>query len=73
MSHRGPREVYGYFFFFFFFVVFVTCVLAVDLSGFLLKTLSQFFVNSGLGPERTIGPDMCLTPLMVAWLRETDA
>ncbi|HEY4310645.1 MAG TPA: hypothetical protein VGN12_14440 [Pirellulales bacterium] len=23
-----------------------------------LNTLSQFFENSGLGPERTIGPDM---------------
>jgi hypothetical protein len=73
MSHRRPREGYGYFFFFFFFAVFVTGVLAVDLIGFLLNTLSQFFVNSGLGPERTIGPDMCLTPLMVAWLRETGA
>ena len=49
---------YGYFFFFFFFAVFVANVLAVALAGFLLKTLSQFFVNSGLGPERTIGPDM---------------
>ena len=27
-------------------------------SSCLLKTLSQFFVNSGLGPERTIGPDI---------------
>jgi hypothetical protein len=56
--HFDSRLRHGYFFFFFFLMVFAAVVLAVDLTGFLLKTLSQFFVNSGLGPERTIGPDM---------------
>ncbi len=31
---------------------------AVLVPDFLPKTLSQFFENSGLGPERTIGPDI---------------
>ena len=55
----APRFHDGYFFFFFFFAcAAVADVLTVDLADFLLKTLSQFFVNSGLGPERTIGPDI---------------
>jgi hypothetical protein len=29
-------------------------------ADFFAKTLSQFLVNSGLGPERTIGPDITL-------------
>jgi hypothetical protein len=63
-----------FFFFVAFFVALAGALALVDLAaalaGFVAalapfflpaNTLSQFLLNSGLGPERTIGPDMLAT------------
>jgi hypothetical protein len=48
-------------YFFFFLTAFLAgeaAAFVAALADFLPKTLSQFLENSGLGPERTIGPDI---------------
>ncbi|MEX0713687.1 MAG: hypothetical protein WD278_15210 [Pirellulales bacterium] len=57
------NRIYLPLFFFFLVAAFLACVRLLVPADFVPacffpNTLSQFFENSGLGPERTIGPDI---------------